>query len=74
LETDGLVRLENGRLDGHLDLGGKYIRMSGVPHGLMAVVAVRGGKPVQLEIVVYGDVSWDGLERTWAIAGHFREQ
>ncbi|MSP95159.1 MAG: hypothetical protein EXR00_07775 [Alphaproteobacteria bacterium] len=53
--------------DGYLDLAGRYIRMSGVPNGLMAVVAIQHGKLDQLEIATYGDVSWDGEERTWAI-------
>lgn len=53
--------------DGYLDLPGRFIRMSGVPNGLMATVIVEGGKLCQLEFAVYGDGSWDGEERTWAI-------
>ncbi len=64
----GLVAEEKLTIeDGYLDLAGKYIKMSGFPNGLMAAVAVHGGRLGQLEISVYGDDSWDGEERTWAI-------
>jgi hypothetical protein len=53
--------------DGYLDLQGRFVRMSGVPNGLSATVAVEGGKLRQLEFAVYGDGGWDGEERTWAI-------
>ena len=54
--------------DGYLDLGGQFIEMEGVPHGLMAVVRIKDHRPDQLEIVVYGSYSWDGQERKWSIA------
>lgn len=53
--------------DGYLDLSGRFIRMLGVPSGLMATVAVESGQLRQLEFAVYGDGSWDGEERMWAI-------
>jgi hypothetical protein len=63
LDSVATVNIE----DGYLDLPARFIRMSGVPNGLMAIVAVEGGKLRQLELAVYGDESWDGEERTWAI-------
>ena len=54
--------------DGYLDLGGQFIEMEGVPHGLMAVVHLKDHRPDQLEIVVYGNDPWDGRERKWSIA------
>jgi hypothetical protein len=65
LDLDSMAEL--GIDDGYLDLPDRYIRMSGVPNGLMATVAVEGGKLRQLEFAVFGDDSWDGEERTWAI-------
>lgn len=53
--------------DGYLDLGGRFIEMEGIPNGMMAVVAVRDGKVVELEIAVYGGYSWDGEERAWQL-------
>ena len=53
--------------DGFLDLGGRYIEMSGVANGLMAVVSVDGGAVTQLEFSVYGNQVWDGQEREWSI-------
>jgi hypothetical protein len=53
--------------DGHYDLGGKYIEMAGIPHGMMAVARVAGGHLVEIEIAVYGDYHWDGSEREWSI-------
>ena len=55
--------------DGHLDLGGKYINMEGVPNGMMAVILVSRRQPSLLEIAVYGDHSWDGVERQWGLKG-----
>lgn len=62
VETDSQLE------DGYLDLGGQFIEMEGVPHGLMAVVHVRDHRPDQLEIAVYGNDPWDGHERKWSIA------
>jgi len=53
--------------DGYLDLGGKFIEMEGVPHGLMAVIHVKDHRPDQLEIAVYGNDPWDGEEREWSV-------
>jgi hypothetical protein len=52
---------------GYLDLGGKFIEMEGVSTGMMAVILVRDGKPVEIEIAVYGNAPWDGEEREWSI-------
>lgn len=53
--------------DGVLDMNGKYIQMEGLPHGMAAVVSIRRGAIDQLEIAVYGEESWDGVERRWSI-------
>ncbi len=52
---------------GHLDLGGRFVTISGIPHGLMAVVRVYEHRLQDLELSVYGGYSWDGEERDWAI-------
>lgn len=54
--------------DGCVDLGGRFIEMTGVPNGLMAIAHVRDHRLEQLEIVVYGEDQWDGVERDWSIA------
>ena len=53
--------------DGYYDVGGKYIEIEGVPHGMMAVARVAGGMLVEIEMTVYGGYSWDGIERQWCI-------
>lgn len=59
--------------DGYLDMAGRFIEMKGVPFGIMAVVAIEHGQLVQLELAVYGDDAWDGVEREWAVVGEPRE-
>jgi hypothetical protein len=63
LETADEVRLD----DGYLDLKGRYIEMSGVPNGMMAVARVKDHRVQQIEISVYGEDPWDGEEREWTI-------
>ena len=53
--------------DGHYDLGGKFIQMQGIPHGMMAIAWVRGGQLREIEITVYGGDSWNGEERAWSL-------
>jgi hypothetical protein len=53
--------------DGPVDLGGRYIKMSGVAIGLMAVAHIKNHRVHQIEIAVYGDAPWDGLEGNWSI-------
>lgn len=53
--------------DGSVDLGGRFIEMSGVPNGLMAVAHIRNHEVQQIEIAVYGNDHWDGTERPWTI-------
>jgi hypothetical protein len=53
--------------DGHLDLGGKFVEIDGVPNGLMAVVLISDGQPNILELTVYGGDHWDGTERKWVL-------
>jgi len=66
-----LVKLSSDRPlscpDGYLDMGGHFIEMSGIEHGLMAVVAVVHSLVAELEIATYGDIAWDGVERVWKI-------
>jgi len=63
VDTDARVDMD----DGPVDLGGKFIEMSGVPHGLMAVAHIKDHRVHQIEIAAYGDRDWDGVEREWAI-------
>ena len=53
--------------DGYLDLAGRFVEMSGVPNGLMAVAKVEHHQLQQIELSVYGDDPWDGEERDWRI-------
>lgn len=53
--------------DGYLDMGGHFIEMNGVEHGLMAVIAVIRSVVTELEITTYGDVEWNGVEKEWKI-------
>lgn len=53
--------------DGYLEMGGKFIVLSGVPNGLMAVARIRNHRLDQIELSVYGDDPWDGEERLWKI-------
>lgn len=53
--------------DGHYDLGGRYIEIEGVPHGMMAVARAANGRLVEIEIAAYGGYGWDGVERSWSI-------
>ena len=62
LECDGTIQSS-----GVLDLGGRFVEMGGVPHGLMAVVRVNDNQLQDLELAVYGGHPWDGEERDWAI-------
>lgn len=63
LDTEDDVQLD----DGCVDLGGRFIEMSGVPNGLMAVAHIKNHRVQQIEIAVYGDDPWDGEEREWSI-------
>jgi hypothetical protein len=53
--------------DGYLDLAGRFVEMSGVPNGLMAVARIKDHQLEQIELSVYGDDPWDGEERDWTI-------
>jgi hypothetical protein len=53
--------------DGYLDLSGRFVEMSGVPDGLMAVARIKDHRVQQIEISVYGEDPWDGEERDWKI-------
>ena len=63
LESVEHVRLD----DGYVDLAGRYVKMSGLPNGLMAVALIKNKRLQQIELTVYGGDFWDGDEREWAI-------
>lgn len=63
IDAEDRVDLE----DGSVDLGGRFIEMSGVPTGLMAVAHIKNHRVQQIEIAVHGDGHWDGAERHWSI-------
>jgi hypothetical protein len=46
---------------------GRLLEMAGVPSGLAFMVDVSGERINYLEIAVYGDEGWDGVERSWRI-------
>jgi hypothetical protein len=64
VDSDDHIALD----DGYVDLGGRYIKMSEVPHGLMAVALIKNHRVRQIEIAVYGVFIWDGIERDWSIS------
>src|SRR6266702_7516939 len=51
--------------DGTYGAQGRLLEMDGIKNGLAFVVEVSAGSINYLEIAVYGDESWDGVERTW---------
>ena len=53
--------------DGTYTAQGKLLQMDGVRDGLAFVVDVSGGVINYLEMAVYGNESWDGVERQWQI-------
>jgi hypothetical protein len=53
--------------DGYLDLAGRFVDMRGIPNGLMAVARIQDHRLLQLEISVYGNDPWDGVEHEWKI-------
>lgn len=60
-------KLKQGLRDGTYTAQGKFLQMDGVRDGLAFVVDVTGGFVNYLEIAVYGNESWDGVERAWQI-------
>ena len=60
-------RLKQALRDGTYTAQGKLLQMEGVRDGLAFVVDVTGGVINYLEIAVYGNESWDGVERAWQI-------
>lgn len=63
IDTEDRVDLE----DGAVDLGGRFIEMTGVQNGLMAVAHIKNHRVQQIELAVYGVDHWDGVERRWSI-------
>ena len=43
------------------------IQMEGLLHGLGALVFLTDGKPDCLELHLFADDGWDGVERPWKI-------
>ncbi|MBK9712362.1 MAG: hypothetical protein IPO81_13735 [Kouleothrix sp.] len=53
--------------DGDYGAQGWLLEMEGIKHGLGFVVNVSAGAINYLEIAVYGNESWDGVERIWKL-------
>lgn len=53
--------------DGTYTAQGRLIEMEGIRDGLAFVVDVSAGSINYLEIAVYGNQNWDGVERPWAL-------
>jgi hypothetical protein len=53
--------------DGTYAAQGRLLEMAGVPSGLAFMVDVSRERINYLEIAVYGDEGWDGVEREWRI-------
>lgn len=60
-------RLKQVLRDGTYTAQGKFLQMEGVRDGLAFMVDISGGLINYLEIAVYGNEGWDGVERTWQI-------
>jgi hypothetical protein len=43
------------------------IEVEGLAHGLGALVFLADGQPEMLELHLWGDDAWDGVERPWKI-------
>lgn len=58
----------NQRLpDGTYTAQGRFLQMQGIRDGLAFLVDVSAGVINYLEIAVYGNEGWDGVERMWEI-------
>ena len=53
--------------DGDYGAQGWFLEMEGIKHGFGFVVNVSAGAINYLEIAVYGDERWDGVERKWEL-------
>ena len=53
--------------DGSYTAQGRLLEIEGVRDGLAFVIDVRDGKLRYLELAVYGNEGWDGVERRWRI-------
>jgi len=53
--------------DGTFAAQGRLLEMDGVPSGLAVLADVSGGRINHLELAVYGNEGWDGVERPWRI-------
>ena len=53
--------------DGTYGAQGKLLEMDEVKCGLAFVIDVSAGSINYLEIAVYGNESWDGVERAWRL-------
>jgi hypothetical protein len=67
LPEDPAVPIEQGRPDAVLT-GNKTIVMDDPPSGLAFAVGVSGGRIDLLELVTYGDETWDGTVGRYRIA------
>lgn len=55
--------------DGTYAAQGKVLEMVGVPSGMAFLVDVSAGLINYLELAIYGNEGWDGVEREWRIEG-----
>ena len=53
--------------DGTYAAQGRFLQMDGIRDGLAFFIDVSAGFINYLEIAVYGNESWDGVERQWQI-------
>jgi hypothetical protein len=53
--------------DGTYAAQGRLLEMAGVPSGMAFIVDVSGERINYLEIAVYGNEGWDGVEGEWQI-------
>lgn len=60
-------RLKQVLPDGTYTAQEKFLQMDGVKDGLAFVVDISKGAINYLEIAVYGNEGWDGVERAWQI-------
>lgn len=54
-------------IDGIYTAQGKLLEMVGVPSGMAFLIYVSAGLINFIELAVYGNEGWDGIERPWRI-------
>jgi hypothetical protein len=64
LAHEGLIRSPDGELWSDYS----HVEMVGLEAGASCVVQIANGKAAYLELVVNGDVEWDGSEQPWTVS------